>query len=383
MNFYTHKRQWKVVLFVIAVVIGVLSLTYTGRLVRKMQSEERKNMEIWAEAQAEIANTENLNQEINFYLKILSTNTTIPVILVNDNNEIIYTANIKKSKTNNEKYLSQKLKKMEDRHEPIIINLPDNSKNIIYYDDSIILKQLSIYPYVQLGVISLFILMSYMAFSSSRKAEQNQVWVGMSKETAHQLGTPISSLMAWVEILDQYDDNKSYTKEMAKDINKLQMIAERFSKIGSTPELVISDLRKTLIAAVDYMKIRTSKNITFNLIFEVSGELFLPLNNSLFHWVIENLVKNAVDAMSGKGTITIKLIENKKDAVIEFSDTGKGISKSKHKWIFNPGYTSKERGWGLGLSLTKRIIENYHKGKIFVLNSEINKGTTFKILLPK
>jgi signal transduction histidine kinase len=383
MNFYTHKRQWKVVLFVIAVVIGVLSLTYTGRLVRKMQSEERKNMEIWAEAQAEIANTENLNQEINFYLKILSTNTTIPVILVNDNNEIIYTANIKKSKTNNEKYLSQKLKKMEDRHEPIIINLPDNSKNIIYYDDSIILKQLSIYPYVQLGVISLFILMSYMAFSSSRKAEQNQVWVGMSKETAHQLGTPISSLMAWVEILDQYDDNKSYTKEMAKDINKLQMIAERFSKIGSTPELVISDLRKTLIAAVDYMKIRTSKNITFNLIFEVSDELFLPLNNSLFHWVIENLVKNAVDAMSGKGTITIKLIENKKDAVIEFSDTGKGISKSKHKWIFNPGYTSKERGWGLGLSLTKRIIENYHKGKIFVLNSEINKGTTFKILLPK
>jgi len=383
MNFYTHKRQWKVVLFIIAVVIGVLSLTYTGRLVQKMQSEERKNMEIWAEAQAEIANTENLNQEINFYLKILSTNTTIPVILVNDDNKIVYTANIKKSKVNNEEYLYRKLEKMEVRHEPIIINLPDNSKNIIYYDDSIILKQLSIYPYVQLGVISLFILISYMAFSSSRKAEQNQVWVGMSKETAHQLGTPISSLMAWVEILDQNNDNKAYTSEMEKDIYKLQMIAERFSKIGSAPELIIYDLRKSLVSAIDYMKIRTSKNITFNLIFEASDELFLPLNNSLFHWVIENLVKNSVDAMSGRGTITIKLIENKKDAVIEFSDTGKGISKSKHKWIFNPGYTSKERGWGLGLSLTKRIIENYHKGKIFVLNSEINKGTTFKIILPK
>ncbi len=383
MNFYTHKRQWKVVLFIIAVVIGVLSLTYTGRLVQKMQSEERKNMEIWAEAQAEIANTENLNQEINFYLKILSTNTTIPVILVNDDNKIVYTANIKKSKVNNEEYLYRKLEKMEVRHEPIIINLPDNSKNIIYYDDSIILKQLSIYPYVQLGVISLFILISYMAFSSSRKAEQNQVWVGMSKETAHQLGTPISSLMAWVEILDQNNDNKAYTSEMEKDIYKLQMIAERFSKIGSAPELIIYDLRKSLVSAIDYMKIRTSKNITFNLVFEASDELFLPLNNSLFHWVIENLVKNSVDAMSGRGTITIKLIENKKDAVIEFSDTGKGISKSKHKWIFNPGYTSKERGWGLGLSLTKRIIENYHKGKIFVLNSEINKGTTFKIILPK
>lgn len=383
MNFYTHKNEWKVALFIIAIIIGVLSLTYTGKLVSKMEVEERKNMEIWAEAQAAIANISDMNQEINFYLNIITKNTTIPVILVNDNDSIVTAKNFKKSKEHNQKYLYRKLEKMKGAHKPIEIDFLDGSKNYIYFEDSIILKQLSIYPFVQLGIISLFILISYIAFSSSRKAEQNQVWVGMSKETAHQLGTPISSLMAWVEILEQNDGNKSYINEMEKDVTRLQMIAERFSKIGSLPEIPLTNLRQVISAAIDYMKIRTSKNVNFELHYNTSGEVILPLNSSLFHWVIENLIRNSVDAMNGKGTISLYLVENDKEAIIELSDTGKGIPKKRHKSIFNPGYTSKERGWGLGLSLAKRIIENYHNGKISVANSELNQGTTFKIILPK
>ncbi len=383
MTFYKHKKRWKVALFIVAIIIGVLSLTYTGNLVKKMEVEEQKNMKIWAEAQTALTNMEDMQQEISFYLKIVSKNTTIPVILVNNNDSIVTAINLKKGKKNNEKYLYHKLYKMKEGHDRIVIDFPDGTKNYIYYEDSSILKQLTIYPYIQLGVISLFILIAYFAFSSSRKAEQNQVWVGMSKETAHQLGTPISSLMAWLEILEQTDENKSYIKEMGKDVNRLQMVAERFSKIGSLPDLPLSDLRIILDAAIGYMKTRTSKNIKFELNYNATDEVIIPLNGSLFHWVIENLVKNSVDAMNGKGEITIYLTENAKEVTIEMTDTGKGIPKSKQKTIFNPGYTSKERGWGLGLSLSKRIVENYHNGKIFVLNSEISHGTTFKIVLPK
>ena len=272
---------------------------------------------------------------------------------------------------------------MKLTHKPIVIDFLDGSKNYIYYEDSIILKQLSIYPYIQLGVISIFILIAYVAFSSSRKAEQNQVWVGMSKETAHQLGTPISSLMAWVEILEQTNTNKDYIKEMGKDITRLKMIAERFSKVGSLPDVPLTNLCPIITEAIDYMKIRTSKNIIFKTHIKNPCNIILPLNSSLFHWVIENLIRNSIDAMNGKGTITLHLIEDSNETIILISDTGKGIPKKRHKTIFNPGYTSKERGWGLGLSLAKRIIENYHNGKIYVTNSEINKGTTFKIILPK
>lgn len=380
MNFYTHKKLWKGALFIAAIVIGVMSLTYTGKLVRKMEVEERKNMVVWAEAQAAIVNTD---EDISFYLKILNKNTTIPVILTDENDSIISPRNIKLSKKNNSRYLYKKLEEMKENHERIVIDFLDGGKNYIYYEDSTILKQLTIYPYVQLGIIALFILISYLAFSSSRKAEQNQVWVGMSKETAHQLGTPISSLMAWTEILEQSEENHSYIIEMEKDVNRLQMIAERFSKIGSVPELTLTELCKTLDSAIGYMKTRTSKNIEFFVHYNTSGDVIIPLNNSLFHWVIENLVKNSVDAMEGKGSITFYLVENEKEAILKISDTGKGIAKSKQKTIFNPGYTSKERGWGLGLSLAKRIIENYHKGKIFVQNSELNQGTTFHITLPK
>jgi signal transduction histidine kinase len=382
MSFYTKKRQWKVALFIVAVIIGVFSLNYTNQLVEKMKVEEHKRMVLWAEATKYLASSEDLGQNINFYLNVITTNTTIPVILTDGENRIVSAVNLSKTNTDSS-YQYKRLQRMQEGYEPIVIKLPDGGKNIIYYEDSTILKQLAIYPYVQLTIIAFFILISYLAFSSSRKAEQNQVWVGMSKETAHQLGTPISSLMAWLEILEQTDENQQYLAEMQKDVTRLQMIAERFSKIGSLPELPLSDLTTTLDAALNYMKTRTSKNIVFNTHYNTGGEVIVPLNKSLFHWVIENIVKNAVDAMEGKGSITIYLVQNDKEASIEITDTGRGIPKSKHKTIFYPGHTSKERGWGLGLSLAKRIIENYHRGKIYVQNSEVDKGTTFKIILPK
>jgi signal transduction histidine kinase len=383
-NFYTHKKQWKLLLLIVALIIGGLSLTFTNQLVKQLEEEERKRIELWAEATRFVASYDDLDQEISFYVNVITNNKTIPVILTKQlpdkTDSIVSYLNIS---SDNPKNLKKRLAKMRSDRPPIVIELLDGEKNFIYYDDSTILKKLSVYPYIQLGAIGIFILLAYLAFSSSRKAEQNQVWVGMSKETAHQLGTPISSLMAWVEILEENEENKSFVPEMAKDVNRLQMIAERFSKIGSLPELPLTDLQVTLKSAINYMKTRTSKNINFRIYFNTQGQVLVPLNKALFHWVIENLVKNSVDAMEGKGDISVYLVENDKEAIIKITDTGKGIPKSKQKLVFNPGYTSKDRGWGLGLSLARRIIENYHKGKIGVESSEINEGTTFKIVLPK
>ncbi|MBI9066685.1 MAG: HAMP domain-containing histidine kinase [Salinivirgaceae bacterium] len=381
MNFYRHKKEWKVALFLMAIAIGIFSLTHTNQLVEKMKVEEHKRMEVWAEATSYLA-SEDVPQGINFYLNVISKNTTIPVILTDGNDRIIGSSNLGNDKKVTKAYEEKRLQKMKKGTPPIEVNFL-GGKNFIYYEDSTILKQLAIYPYIQLGIISIFILIAYFAFSSSRKAEQNQVWVGMSKETAHQLGTPISSLMAWLEIIEPSEQNTSYIAEMQKDVHRLQMIAERFSKIGSIPELPVSNLGYILENAVEYMKVRVSKNIEFITLFKTDQEVIIPLNKSLFSWVIENLIRNAVDAMDGKGIISLTLIDNEKEIFIEISDTGKGISKTKQKVIFNPGYTSKERGWGLGLSLSRRIIENYHKGKIFVQSSEPNQGTTFKIVLPK
>ncbi len=382
MNFYTYKKRWKIILFLSALLIGGLSLFYTNKLVDKMANEERKRMMIWAEATRQISISE-LDQEISFYLNVIQNNTTIPVILTEANDRIVSKLNLNPNKENDTVYLKKRLEQMKEAHEPIVISLHGNNKNYIYYDDSTILKQLSYYPLVQLSVIALFILAAYLAFSSSRKAEQNQVWVGMSKETAHQLGTPISSLMAWIEILEQSETEPTYIGEMQKDIDRLQMITDRFSKIGSLPDLPLTDLIKTIDVAVSYMRNRTSANVAINVKNLAPGPIILPLNSSLFNWVIENLIKNAVDAMNGKGTITITIEETDKHATVLVTDTGKGLPKNKFKTIFNPGYTSKDRGWGLGLSLARRIIQNYHNGKIFVLSSEINQGTTFKIILPK
>ncbi len=378
MQTYTNKRNWKVALLIFAILIGIVSVSYTNKLVKQMKAEEIKNMEVWAEATRYLAN-ENV-QNMKFYCNIIEHNTTIPIILCDNNDSIAYTYNINSKKINDNEYLQKRIQKMKEQHPPIIINF-QGGKNTLYYEDSTILKQLHIYPYVQLSIIAIFIAIAYFAFSNARKAEQNRVWAGMAKETAHQLGTPISSLMAWSEFLKADNNTNKYADEIDKDINRLQVVAERFSKIGSQPELSLCNLSDLLQRSLKYMQSRTSDKIKFSFTSE-TDEKIIMLNHSLFTWVIENILKNAVDAIKDKGDINIHLSENEKYVSIKISDTGKGIPKNKYKMVFQPGYTSKTRGWGLGLSLAKRIVEQYHKGKIMVEHSEINKGTTFRINLP-
>ena len=382
MNAYRNKIFWKTFILVCATLIGGISLYYTNVLARSMADEEQKRMQIWAEATRQIIISNNEN-EINFCLEIIRNNTTIPVILTDDENNVISTMNVPDLIDNDTAYYRERLAEMAANHDPIVINLPMNHKNYIYYDDSTVLKQLAHFPFIQMSIIAIFLMVAYLAFSSSRRAEQNKVWIGMSKETAHQLGTPISSLMAWIEILKQDESNASYVAEMQKDIDRLQMIADRFSKIGSLPTLQPCNLSEAINTAVGYMRTRVSDNITLDVKDNTEHDVMVKLNTSLFNWVIENMIKNAIDAMEGKGCITIKLNETLKFAEILITDTGKGLAKNQFKAIFAPGYTTKERGWGLGLSLVQRIVKNYHRGKIMVQSSEIGVGTTFKILLPK
>ncbi len=383
LNIYTNKRQWKLLLLIVAIVIGFFSLEYTNQLIKKLSDEERKKVELWAEGTRQLANSSNIDQDVTFILEVITKNETVPVILADENDNIISFRNLDESKLNQKDYLSKQLALMKVQHDSIVIDLQYGHKNYIYYKDSTLLTQLSYYPYIQLSLISLFILVSYFAFSSSRKAEQNQVWVGMSKETAHQLGTPISSLMAWMEILDQEEGNKDYVKEMWKDIRRLETVTQRFSKIGSAPVLKPVDIGPVLNNVAQYMKSRTSNRINYQVNIPVSHPIIVPVNASLFEWVIDNLCKNSVDAMDGTGHIRIDLSENPYYVFMDISDTGKGIPKSKFKSIFQPGFTTKERGWGLGLSLSQRIVEQYHKGKIFVKLSELGKGTVIRVLLKK
>ena len=384
MNTYRNKVVWKSFIIVCATLIGGISLYYTNVLARNMATEEHKRMQIWAEAIRQMQISEN-EVEINFCLEIIRNNTSIPVILTADDNIVVQTRNLSDSLAimSDSAYSARRIEALRAKHDPIVINLPDNHKNFIYYDDSTVLKQLAHFPFIQMSIIAIFLLVAYLAFSSSRRAEQNKVWIGMSKETAHQLGTPISSLMAWIEILKQDESNASYVTEMQKDIDRLQMIAERFSKIGSLPTLQPCNLSEAINTAVGYMRTRVSSNITLDVKDNTSHSVMVRLNTSLFNWVIENMIKNAIDAMEGKGCITIKLNETLKFAEILITDTGKGLAKNQFKAIFSPGYTTKERGWGLGLSLVQRIVNEYHRGKIVVQSSEIGVGTTFRILLPK
>jgi nitrogen-specific signal transduction histidine kinase len=382
LNIYTKKLRWKLLLFVSAVIIGVSSLWYTSKLVNKMADEERKKVELWAEAQSKITNEELSDENLSFYVKVLQYNETVPVILVDKDGNIITQRNLNSKKAGNIKYLNRKLSQMKEMNKPIEIVLSENEKQYLYYSKSIILIKLTYYPYVQLGVILLFIMVSYFAFSYSRKAEQNQVWVGLSKETAHQLGTPISSLLAWLEMMKLKSSDKDMLVELEKDIKRLEKITGRFSKIGSKPLLKKENIQKIITTAINYLKSRSSDKITFKLNIP-SEELMIPLNASLFEWVIENVCKNAIDAVNGSGEIQLSITDHTQVIYIDITDSGKGISKTKFKTIFKPGYTTKERGWGLGLSLTKRIIEEYHDGKIFVSESEIGKGTVIRIVLRK
>lgn len=382
MKFFRLKTIWNSFLLLLVVLIGVGSLIYTETLVTKLKVEERKNVELWAEAERLIILSDS-SQNVDFPYSIVDNNNTVPVILTDESDNIISARNFNSEKISDSTYMIKNLKKIREKNKPIMINLENGHYNLIYYKDSIILTMLIYYPYTQLGIIIFFIFVSYLAFRSSRKAEQNQVWVGMSKETAHQLGTPTSSLSGWIEVLQQKYPEISITKELALDVERLEKVTERFSRIGSKPALNSGNIVEIISHTVEYLKLRTSSKVKIVIDYKINKEIKVPVNAALFEWVIENVFKNAVDSMEGNGEITVKVAETENHALIDISDTGKGIPKSAFNKIFNPGFTTKQRGWGLGLSLAKRIIEEYHHGKIFVRHSEVGKGSCIRIVLKK
>ena len=379
---YQTNQILKFIFIVGAMLIVLASTIFTNRLASKLSVEEQKKIEIWAEATRQLILADETT-DMNFILKIIEGNTTIPVIITDENDNMIDYRNIKAPVKNSENFFKNKIIQLKNKKPKLEIALKEtNTKQYIYYDDSMLLKQLYIFPYVQFGIIFSFFIIVILAFASTKRAEQNKVWVGLSKETAHQLGTPISSLLAWIELLKLRYQNDTLINDMEKDVNRLRVIADRFSKIGSKPDLKKSDLRETLTNAVNYMNNRSSNKIEISLNFASELPVTVPLNVPLFEWVIENLCKNAIDALNGAGKINLNVKNSDNEVIIDVSDTGKGLERNLYQAIFSPGFTTKERGWGLGLSLAKRIIEEYHKGKIFVKHSEVNVGTTFRIILP-
>ena len=387
MQWTDRIRQVKIFLVVAAILIAVASLLVSRSLTRDLSEQEKSKMQVWAEAMKSLSAADE-NTDLSLVLKVLDENHTIPVVVLDNEGIVTEFRNIE-IKARNAKdsliYVTSQGQQMKASGQVIRIALSKNHKDYIdvCYDESLMLKRIAIYPYVQLGVVMLFVIVAIFALLTSKRAEQNKVWVGLSKETAHQLGTPISSLMAWTTILRETYPEDELLPEMDKDVKRLQLIADRFSKIGSIPEPVPSSLNDVLRHVVDYMDRRTSKKIEMRTELP-ADDIIINLNASLFEWVIENLCKNAVDAMGGKlGGITLRLEETDKRAIVEVSDTGKGIKKKDIRNVFRPGFTTKDRGWGLGLSLAKRIVEEYHHGKIYVKNSEVGKGTTFRIELRK
>jgi signal transduction histidine kinase len=382
LDIYTHKNQWKIVLLIVAVLIAIATLWYTETFLRDLRAEEMKRAEIWARAVQLLAEAPE-DAQLLFALEVVEKNTTIPIIMTDGENNIVTHRNVSLRRKGQEEQLQQELRRMMSEHDPIVITLGAGEVNYIYYRDSVLLNKLRIYPMVLLGVIALFILIAYMAFSNVRRSEQNRVWTGMAKETAHQIGTPLSSLMGWIEILRGNGVEESVLVEMEKDIDRLLVITERFSKIGSQPQLTPTDIASVTAQGLEYLTRRSSNRITLDFENKLAYAAVIPLNAQLYGWVIENLVRNAIDAIEGKGSIRVCIRETTNNIQIDVSDTGKGISPAMTKAIFRPGFTSKTRGWGLGLSLAKRIVEEYHNGKIYVHKTEPGKGTTFRISLPK
>ena len=388
MQWTDRIRQVKILLVLAAVIIAVTSLLVSHYLVKDLSNEERKKMEVWAQA-LHALNHADENTDLSLVLDVIQGNNTIPVIVLDKTGHVDDYRNIamdEKTAADSDSYVARYGKKLYEEGKYIKIHLGDstqtNDYQLVCYDESTLLKRLASYPYWQLGIVMIFVVVAIFALLSSKRAEQNKVWVGLSKETAHQLGTPISSLMAWVEILKENHPEDDLIPEMDKDVKRLERIAERFSKIGSLPEPKEGSMNEVLDHVIDYMDRRTSNKV--EIIRHVPDyEVFVSMNASLFEWVIENLCKNAVDAMEGSGRIEITLTEEGNRVVIEVSDNGKGIRKKDLGNIFTPGFTTKQRGWGLGLSLARRIVEEYHKGRIFVKSSEVGKGTTFRIELPK
>ncbi|MEN8732759.1 MAG: HAMP domain-containing sensor histidine kinase [Bacteroidia bacterium] len=384
LNNYELKKVLKVVLLFFAFLIGFFSLWYTNNLVEKLELQEREKIATWADATRILA-TSDLDGDVNFLLKIIEANKTIPVILTDDKGNVNGSKNLDSTGYNGDNYVAHSLSQMKEQNDPMEIEYAEGQKITIYYGNSILLNQLRVFPYFQLGVIALFLAISYFAFSYSRTSEQNKVWAGMSKETAHQLGTPISSLMGWVEYIKESNANVSpdVIREMEHDMERLGLITDRFSKIGSEPSLTNYALLDVLEESVSYINSRTSDKVNIVIVGQEKFEdVQVAVNKPLFAWVVENLCKNAVDAMEGRGDIKFEMAGIGNEWIqFDVTDNGKGIPPSKHKTIFKPGYTTKKRGWGLGLSLVKRIVENYHRGKIYVKSSELGKGTSFRIEL--
>jgi signal transduction histidine kinase len=383
MDFYGKKNLWKLILFFMAVLIGAATLWYTETFLAELRAEEVKKVERLGEAMKSAAYSEP-EDNITFELSFIQANQTIPIIVTDGEGNIITVRNIDASKAANEAWVRKRIAEMELEADPIVVDFGKGQVNIFYYENSSMLTKLRFYPIILLCVIFLFVIIAYIAFSNSRKAEQNQVWNGLAKETAHQIGTPLTSLMGWMELLREKETEPVMVAEMEKDISRLRTITDRFSKIGSKPKLDPHSIKDVCREAVTYLKNRAPRkiDITYHEPDNME-ELKMMLNKPLFEWVVENLIRNAIDAIEGAGKIDVYLLNFAKYIRIEVVDTGKGIPANQHRAIFRPGFTTKSRGWGLGLSLAKRIVEDYHGGRIFVAKSEPGGGSTFRIQLKK
>lgn len=384
MDFYRRKNLWKLFLFVFASLIGVATLWYTEGFLDELRKEEVKKMNQIGDIYQRLISADP-NQKITvFEHRIIETNNTIPILIADRDGNFTQGKNLNTEKTSDPKWVAKKIEEMKSQAEPIEIDFGDGDFQYLYFQNSTLLAKLRLYPIILLVVISLFIVIAYIAFSNARKSEQNQVWNGLAKETAHQIGTPLTSLMGWIELLSDRPENESMVEEMGKDIHRLNMITSRFSKIGSKPAIKSQNIVELTEEAVGYLQSRSSKKIDITIEFPEEKDIQIELNKHLFEWVVENLIRNAIDAIGADaGFIKIRLQNMPKSVRLEVEDSGKGIPTNKHKTIFRPGYTTKSRGWGLGLSLAKRIVEEYHNGKIFVANSELGAGTTFRIVLKK
>ena len=397
-DIYHSRRVWKWVLVVVSLLIVGNFLYFSNNLVKDLSEQERDRMQIWADATKELATASFASDSastanVNFLLGIIEANDNIPVLLVDDSDNIMLHRNFTLPEPPdslalyelapvNENFLKEKLKTLKNSSNHIEIQIDESITQHLYYEDSTLLRRLLFYPYVLIGVLGVFILVVYFALISIKKAEQNKVWVGLSKETAHQLGTPISSLMAWMQMREVTELDKSIVTDMNKDVTRLSIIADRFSKIGSKPEMELAFINESVTKSLEYMRSRISQRVKLTIILS-QDECGTLLCMSLFEWVMENLTKNAVDAMQGEGAIDVTVSSNATTIFIDVADTGKGIARKNFKTVFHPGFTTKKRGWGLGLTLVNRIIDEYHGGRIYVKESEIGKGTTFRIELPK
>ena len=382
MQKYPKKQWWKFLLILGAGSISIFSLIYTSRLANELKLEEQKRMEVWSLAYNMLINDVNSQNDIGLILKIIEHNTTIPIILSDKNGNVKEHRNIKLPSENQDEYLKKELEQMKKSGKQILIEYSESDNDYFYYGNSILITKLQWFPIVQLLVVFVFMLVAYAAFSAARRWEQDRVWVGMARETAHQLGTPASSLLGWMDILEMKNTDPEYIKEMRYDIKRLLTIIARFSKIGSRPELIPENINEVVEQMIEYLRNRTSKLVIITLKSDISNEITVQMSRPLFEWVIENICKNAIDAMEGEGAIDIHIFTQKDKMGIDISDTGKGIARNKQKSIFKPGYSTKPKGWGLGLPLAKRIVEQYHKGKLSILTSS-GKGTTFRIIIPK